>query len=343
MPDVLNDQRAGVRITTAGPKIGINHHSGEPNCTHLPNPPIGVIVVLTLSGARAKRLMDDIYQIAAGTVPGRRHVGSGNLLIGKNNQDAYATAIDARCLVACVFDGCSSAEHSEVGAKIAASLVPELIRKAAQQVDYERAELIRDSFWQDIKAEALRRIRNCAAEMAPKDVLDKTIARYFLFTIVGVLITRNSTVFFSVGDGVLFTNGSKHILGPFADNAPPYLCYELIENLERPAVQFVLHELRNDAANEILIATDGLLQLIDNEHRLVPGKTHAVGALSDICQSDRFFQDVPCESLTPWLRQVNSEVVRLSNNNDEPRLQRCYGLLSDDTTIVAIRRRRSQS
>lgn len=287
--------------------------------------------------------MHDIYQIASGTVPGRRHVGSGNLLIGKNNQDAYGTALDAGCLVACVFDGCSSAEHSEVGAKIAASLLPESIRAAAQQVSYDRAELTKDSFWQDIKSEALRRLRNCAAEMSGADTLGATIARYFLFTIVGVLITKNATIFFSVGDGVFFINGSAHILGPFADNAPPYLCYDLIDHLERPSLPFALHELHGEVADNILIATDGLMQLIDKEHSQIPGKMQAVGSLSDICTNNRFFQDNPCESITPWLRQVNSEVVRFSFNSDEPLLQRCYGLLSDDTTIVAIRRRRSQS
>lgn len=286
--------------------------------------------------------MNNIYQIAAGTVPGRRHVGSGNLLIGKNNQDAYGTATGIGALVACVFDGCSSAEHSEVGAKIAAAIVPEIILKAAHSVNYDRVELNKDSFWQSIKSEILRRIGSCAIEMSPNNMLGDTIVRHFLFTTLGVLITRNFTLFFSIGDGVFLINGSIHTLGPFPDNAPPYLCYELIEALDRPAMKFALYEI-DSAADDVLIATDGLTQLIDSQHRPIPGKTDRVGALSAVLANDRFFQDTPCESVTPWLRQINSEVVRLNFSGDEPRLQRCYGLLNDDTTIVAIRKRRNPS
>ena len=30
------------------------------------------------------------FEFAAGSIPGRRHVGQGRLLTGRNNQDAYA-------------------------------------------------------------------------------------------------------------------------------------------------------------------------------------------------------------------------------------------------------------
>ncbi len=46
---------------------------------------------------------------------------------------------------------------------------------------------------------------------------------YFLFTIVGALITPEGSPIFAKGDGVIFLNGEEIILRSFANNAPSYL------------------------------------------------------------------------------------------------------------------------
>lgn len=69
--------------------------------------------------------LQDLIQVAAGTVTGRDHTFGGNLVIGRGNQDAIATAwsADADAFVAVMCDGCSSGEHSEVGAQLGANLI----------------------------------------------------------------------------------------------------------------------------------------------------------------------------------------------------------------------------
>src|SRR5262249_52357565 len=64
--------------------------------------------------------MNDLFEVAAGSIPGRDHLGRGNLLIGRNNQDAYAWSCQDEGLVAVVCDGCGSSSHSDIGATLGA-------------------------------------------------------------------------------------------------------------------------------------------------------------------------------------------------------------------------------
>jgi hypothetical protein len=282
--------------------------------------------------------MNDIYQLTAGTIPGRRHVGTSNLLVGKNNQDAYGMASSDQCLVAAVFDGCSSGAHSEVGAKIAAQLLPSLVLERAEQAEFDDEAIASVEFWDEVKESLIARLRAVVANMACDTRWhDTVVAQNFLFTIVGVVATRTKSLIFSIGDGVFAINEHFHQLGPFADNAPPYVGYELLDEKcgEQP---FLIHENVAPRFDSIVIGTDGLLELLDRADAKVPGREETVGALSAIPRNDALFAGP--ESLTPWLRRLNSEVVTLSEADGSLHLSRAYGLLSDDTTLIVVRRKR---
>jgi hypothetical protein len=282
--------------------------------------------------------MNDIYQLAAGTIPGRRHVGSSNLLVGKNNQDAYGMAFTDQCLVAAVFDGCSAGAHSEVGAKVAAQMLPNLVLTTAEQYQFDDDAIASAEFWRGIKENLLLRLRTVLDTMAPDARWhDAVIAQHFLFTIVGLIATRSKSVVFSIGDGVFAINERFHQLGPFPNNAPPYLGYELLEN---PGIEqsFLIHENVAPKFDSVVIGTDGLLELLDRAEANIPGREEKVGALSAIPNNDALFAGA--ESLTPWLRRLNSEVITLSESNGDLHLSRAYGLLSDDTTLIVVRRKR---
>lgn len=285
--------------------------------------------------------MYDNFQLAAGTIVGRRHVGSGNLLVGKNNQDAYGVSVGRNCVVAAVFDGCSSSDHSEVGAKAAARIVPDMVRACAEQIDLDIEKLVSPDFWRDVKKNVLSRLAVMVRAMSPLSRLDEGIvADHFLFTILGALITDKCTIIFSVGDGVYAIDGVIHRIGPFADNAPPYLCYELMRSYEGEAVSFHIQQVHTGPCDSVLVATDGLLHLFGREHHRVPGRASLIGPLSDLWTNEFFFADGCEETITPWLRRLNSEVVNLHQADGAPRIHRDYGLLGDDTTLVAVRRKR---
>src|SRR4051794_26892607 len=81
--------------------------------------------------------MKGLFEVAAGSVPGRDHLGRGNLLAGRNNQDAYAWSCSEAGLVAVVCDGCGGGRHSEVGAQLGARL---LVTALAPVAPGDRAE-----------------------------------------------------------------------------------------------------------------------------------------------------------------------------------------------------------
>jgi hypothetical protein len=264
--------------------------------------------------------MNDILQLATGTIPGRRHVGSGNLLVGKNNQDALGTAVSDDSFVAVVCDGCSSGAFSEFGARFAAATLPQMVIAEARKMDMEPEALTGVAFWDTMKAEILESLDPLARLMSVKSTHTSVVLDYFLFTIVGMLVTSSTTVIFSIGDGVFAINGKFHILGPHSENAPPYLGYDLLQEGRAPG--FLIHECPTPLVRSALIATDGLAELLAKEP----------GAVDEVLG-----ENLP-PSLTPWLRKLNSEVVTLAEDDGRVHLTRRYGLLNDDTTIVAIRR-----
>jgi hypothetical protein len=285
--------------------------------------------------------MFDLFEVTAGTIPGRRHVGSGNLLIGKNNQDAHGIIVNEDVMVLSVFDGCSNGAHTEVGAKIASKIVPSVISRA---YDEGRLSLAGGAAlcqsWLDIKRSVVTRLESITLQMASaSDVRawDHVVLDYMLFTIFGAIVTRSYSIVFSIGDGIYSLNGESRQIGPFAGNAPPYIGYALLSDPNDLQSDFVIHEvLRTQDLQSLIIGTDGMVELESKAGTRLPGKNRALCSVSDL-SDDRFF--AADQSLTCWLRQVNSEVVKLENG-EEPRINREHGLLSDDTTMVVARRRR---
>jgi len=95
------------------------------------------------------------FQIAGGSVPGRRH-----RMAGRNNQDAFAWAARDGALVAVVSDGCGSGTHSEVGAQIGARLV---VRAALRLT---RAGLTGGDLLKRLRGQVLAGLRRLAMAMS---------------------------------------------------------------------------------------------------------------------------------------------------------------------------------
>jgi hypothetical protein len=285
--------------------------------------------------------MFELFEITAGTIPGRRHVGIGNLLVGKNNQDAYGLVIEANTAVLTVFDGCSSGAHTEVGAKLASRIVPAVIARAYEtqsKTPTDTTELRR--LWSVIKTNIVDRLHVVATQLVLSGGADdwvELIRDYFTFTIFGAVITPSHTIIFSIGDGLYTVNGESRQIGPFPNNAPPYIGYALLPDVDVERSEFAIHEvLQTQTIETLVLGTDGIAELESKAGTRLPGKERNLCSLKDL-SSDAFF--AADQSLTCWLRQVNSEVVRLETS-DEPCIKRDHGLLSDDTTLVIARRRR---
>lgn len=259
------------------------------------------------------------FECAAGSVPGRNHVGHGRLLAGKNNQDAWAFHAAAGSLVAVVCDGCSGGRHSEVGAAIGARLVARTVsRHLLAGADVADA-------LEPARQEILARLDTLA------DVLGEdraaVVTDYLLFTVVGVAITARDTAVFALGDGLIAVNGDWRRLGPFPANAPPYLGYGLLHD---PAPRFeLLRVLPTAAVESVVLGSDGLGDLVAAADRAIPGTVEPVGTPEQFWRNDLFFRNA--DALRRRLARINSPVFHPAH---QP------GLLHDDTTLVVLRRRK---
>jgi hypothetical protein len=266
-----------------------------------------------------------LFDIAAGSVTGRDHV-----LAGRNNQDAYHWACLPDAVMAVVCDGCGSGKHSEVGAQIGARLMIEAMAQAMQGPTR--------TFWRRVRQEVLAQLQRLAAQLGGS--LTSTVHDYLLFTVVGALITPWRTFCFSLGDGVIVINGDQIPLGPFPDNAPPYLAYALLDvHNGRPSAwsrEFQIHRvLPTTTVQSIVLGTDGVATLLLAAAHPIPGKPAVVGPLQQFWQEERYFTNP--DAIRRTLALVNREVVQ--PNWEAQRLDRQGGLLPDDTTLLVIRRR----
>jgi hypothetical protein len=125
------------------------------------------------------------------------------------------------------------------------------------------------------------------------------IARHLLFTVLAAAITGDGAAVLAIGDGVIVIDGEARVLEA-EDDAPAYLGYALLG--APPAL-----DLTAVTATSIVLATDGARPLLD--------------ALVALRGDDRVF------------RHPDALRRRLAVAGREP------GLLVDDATVVALRRR----
>jgi len=268
-----------------------------------------------------------MFEIAAGSVLGSNHKWDE-----KNNQDAFHCLIDDKYTIAVVCDGCSEGKHSEIGARIGSMIVANNIRQALDESYIYNLALsgARITALQDLKAV----IRTMSTEHTSQLVND-----YFLFTVVGVIISEHTTMVFSLGDGAYALNGKITRLGPFPNNAPPYLAYGgLVESSiqDEQLVRFQVYELLETRQVEsIMIGTDGIIDFINAENQNIPGKTDKVGPLSQFWTENKYFTNK--DMVRRKLYLTNKAVTRPIWS--EQRMATEKGLLPDDTTLVVMRRK----
>jgi hypothetical protein len=274
--------------------------------------------------------MNHAFEVVSGSITGRDHVHAL-----RNNQDALAVVETPEHIVAVVCDGCSSGRFSEVGAHLGARLIAQEILRNLP--DYsavgivDRVELARQN--------VLNQLRVLVDAMG--ESRSKTVNDYFLFTVVALIIDPDVTLVMSIGDGVFAVNGEFCSIGPFANNAPPYLAYELTGSTltdQNPDLLRFTYTcfIPTEALSSVMIGTDGVRELADASDRSLPGKSESVGPISQFWQEDRFFKNPFTLGRRLNLINPTQPQVRIVDGA----LQRHEGLLPDDTTMVVVRRRK---
>ena len=271
-------------------------------------------------------MITDKFFICAGSVTGASHKQAG-----RNNQDAYFIASDSEDLVAVVCDGCSSSLKSEVGANLMARFIAtEALRLMKMNRVFASDILL------ELEQNTLAYLRGITDAFPDKG---KAIDEMFLATVMGVVVNRFSTTIFSAGDGVFSLNGKINIIDE--ENAPTYLGYKINPGgyiVDEEKIKFIVREeVATDDVKNIQIATDGAKELEEKAGNslFLLGKEERVGGLDQFETEGRYLKNPTL--LQKRLFQINADKVSVDWEKQEVR--RSKGLLTDDTTIVMIRRK----
>lgn len=271
------------------------------------------------------------FAIAGASVPGSDHTKPGKPG-WTNNHDAFDFEIAENYLVAVVCDGCGSIPHAEVGAKIGARLVVRNIVDAIRSDPELELSSFETGFNSYLKVELMSDLQEIAAKLDSN--VPMIVQMYFLFTIVGVVMTPEFTAIFTFGDGVYSLNGETVIVPPAEGNAPPYVGQLLAPGLMHPKhLKFTVHRIISTMeVKSILIGTDGVRDFIAAEQLHLPGKDTLVGPLSQFWTDQRYVDNPDC--IRRRLALTNLEITE--EVGDHVRIR--SGHLKDDTTLMVIRR-----
>jgi len=174
--------------------------------------------------------------------------GARHLRVARNGQDAAATWVGDGAGAIVVCDGCGSGASSEVGARLGAQLV--IAQIAARLRRGERPSTL----WSGVRAQVTA-VLGQLAEAMPGDRA-AAIHDHFLFTVVAAAAAGDEVCVWAIGDGGYAFGDRVHVLGPFADNQPPYLAYDL---LDMPAAAHL--DATEARAGTVMVATDGAVEL----------------------------------------------------------------------------------
>lgn len=267
--------------------------------------------------------LKELFEYCSGSIAGKEH-----RRLWKNNQDALCLQIGEKAIVGIVCDGCGSQPHSEIGAQIGAQLVTQKL------LDSLKKPFRLNRCLEETRQEIISSLRvMLSAGIIGQNMIEEAL----LFSIMGFAITPAFCMIFSIGDGVYILNGRINQIGPFEDNAPPYLGYELFEEVPfAPAsLRFKIHAIiPTRKLQSLLVGSDGCQGFLENCECKIPGKDETMGTLQQFCADDRYYKGYLPNNR---LKVANREHVSGDWVNQKLIIEQ--GLLSDDTTFIALRRK----
>ncbi|HEY4059224.1 MAG TPA: protein phosphatase 2C domain-containing protein [Kofleriaceae bacterium] len=233
-------------------------------------------------------------RVSSAAVTGARHLRDARngqdaavsavvaLPLGKRAVDVVGSGSRSAAVVV-VCDGCGSGASSEVGARLGARAVLGAItrRLAGQRAElHSKLDAMRldvtsldvtsldattlgvttldvtsldENFWRAVRADVVAFLGDIARRLPGQ--LEDVVHDYLLFTIVAAVVIDETAYVWAIGDGAYAIDGMVRELGPFANNQPPYIAYDLIGT---PAVA---HTATARVRASVLVATDGSAEM----------------------------------------------------------------------------------
>lgn len=265
------------------------------------------------------------------TVPGHKHIKEL-----RNNQDGYHIMKLENLLIGVVTDGCTTSKkysNNEVGAK----LFPSLITKIITQRIFDKEESITTQrFWDLVSHDVLAKVE-IIADMLPGRK-SEAIKDYLLFTIVGFVVYEDLIVLFNCGDGLYGINDTIHTIKPSESELQPYLSYQLASiddtNLLAHCRIRVLETLSLHDLNSLIIATDGLHEIIFLEDKIIPMTKTTAGVLADFWKNENILKNPHIAQNK--LAAMNKKSFTVEYEKRE--VKHFPELMEDDTTFIVLTR-----
>lgn len=282
-------------------------------------------------------IIRNLFGFAGGSV-----IGSDHAMLGKpgakNNQDAYHWVHGRNCSFAVICDGCSSGQHSEVGAHLISRILSKIVVSQADDfldANPEGIIAVNHSFWKRVEEFVLNDILDITRKMGTS--VSQTINDFWLCTIIGALITPQSTYVVSVGDGTYMVNDDIYSLHPEEGNSPVYLAYQISGTTLTITNPDILHLRVHNAfdtenVQRIILATDGIDDLMKSADSNLPGKAEKIGNIHQFSDT-RFFSNP--DSARRRLALIGLETISDGRLVSSP--------LKDDTTLITIVRQPNSS
>jgi len=252
--------------------------------------------------------MDDVV-LVRGSANGGDHLETAT-----NGQDALSVRRSPESIVIAVADGCSSQPHSEVGAQIIVHMLTNFVEQAMRK----RLPLRQPRVWKHICDKLLSRMQMIADDMAGDDQVLTYLNHFFQFTLVGMAMGPEDTVFFWRGDGNYSYNGKVFTIKPKAGNKPPYLVYNLTgaetTEADSPLLDFQIAIVPTSEIKTFWVGTDGTNELLAAIGKVVNGMTAT--QIEDLSRDPRY-------------RDNHSLLTR------HLRMMVAGGLVRDDVALIA--------
>lgn len=282
------------------------------------------------------------FLVAGGSVPGTDHIKPGQPG-WTNNQDAFAWHADEDLLIAVTCDGCGSTPYPEVGSRLGSRMAIKRIVAHMRAGLWTRKDrsLALDALADDMEYY----LRQICRMLADQEFEAQVANDHFLFTLMVAIMTKDETHVLSFGDGVFALNGEVFGIAPVGINSPPYLGQKLVPGaMAEKFLHFTMQRtMPTKDVHSLLIGSDGVKDLIAVSDKLLPGTKEPLGPISQFWTDDLFVRNP--DAIRRRLAMANKSTVDYSIDGegrltDVPRIKK--GLLRDDTTLVLIKRERTQ-
>ena len=177
-----------------------------------------------------------------------------------NNHDAvWPIQVGEDVVGGVICDGCGSMPHSEIGAKLGAKAIADIIA--------EECEKNGPIDWEIVTKRAVEQIRKAATlHKSNSESLNDVIKNCFLFTVVIAVVRANKIIIAACGDGMYMHDDDIWDLDIPIENAPPYLAYKLISSkYDEYSDWLSICEMESisieDVKKSVIIGSDGLSAL----------------------------------------------------------------------------------